>query len=862
MLVFWFGIAATAFILVAVHGGPWIAAKLRRGGLQVNRSRQAGEAPAGQGGPATDAMPHSQGTDPSVGLTAAQVEQQLHEVGYNEIPEKKTYPVLQFLSKFWGLTAWLLELIIAISWILGKTSDVYVVLALLVVNAVVAFSQEIRASKAVELLKKRLQVGTRVLRDAVWRDLPAKELVPGDVIRVRPGDFVPADAKILQGDLEIDQSSLTGEALPRRAVAGDVLYSGSVIQRGEANALVFSTGVATYYGRTAQLVQTSRPKLHVEEVISQVVRWLLLVVAVLLAALVAVSLVRGEQLVDMLPLTLIVLLSAIPVALPVMFTVSMAVGSIQLTRKGALVTRLSASEDAASMDVLCADKTGTITRNQLAVARILPGDGFTERDVVLYGALASQEANRDPIDLAFLAVAGGQGVRLEPFTVDDFTPFDPESRRTEARVTSDGTSFRVMKGAPLSVARACSASDAVTASVVAQEEELSRGGRRVLAVARIEAAGSAHIVGLVSLQDPLRPDSKDLVRQLHELGVSVKMLTGDALPVARQITEELGLTGQVQRASEFERLATENVAQAAEAADESAGFAEIYPEGKHAVVKALQKRGHVVGMTGDGVNDAPALRQAEVGIAVSTAVDVAKGAASVVLTTEGLSGIIELAKTGRMIHERITTWIINKISRTVLTSGFTVLAFLMTGSYVVSAFGLILMVVVTDFGKIALSTDNVRWSERPVSWNLSGPVKLAVGLGVVMLAECLAFFFVGIRIFHLEGNITALQTFTFEILFYFAIFSLLSARERGHFWHSRPSRTLVAVLGVEGLVSGIFATVGMPGLAALPVTTTLAVVGYSFAAALVLNDLVKVGLVKALGLRAPQGKWTEEARQG
>ena len=270
----------------------------------------------------------------------------------------------------------------------------------------------------------------------------------------------------------------------------------------------------------------------------------------------------------------------------------------------------------------------------------------------------------------------------------------------------------------------------------------------------------------------------------------------------------------------------------------------------------------MVGMTGDGVNDAPALRQAEVGIAVSTAVDVAKGAASVVLTTEGLSGIIELAKTGRMIHERITTWIINKISRTVLTSGFTVLAFLITGSYVVSAFGLILMVVVTDFGKIALSTDNVRWSERPVHWNLGGLVKLAVGLGVLMLAECLAFFFVGIRIFHLEGNIPALQTFTFEILFYFAIFSLLSARERGHFWHSRPSRTLVAVLATEGLVSGIFATVGMPGLAALPLTTTLAVVGYSFAAALVLNDWVKVGLVKALGLRAPRGKWTEEARQG
>ncbi len=853
-LAFWFVMAAAAFIVVATHGGPWIAARIRRGSSPGSRSGLAAEALTGEGSSTTDATSSSQDTDMSVGLTTAQVEQKLREVGYNEIPEKKSHPVLQFLSKFWGLTAWLLELIIVISWVLQKYSDVYVVLALLVVNAIVAFSQELRASKAVELLKKRLQAGTRALRDGSWRDLPARELVPDDVIRVRPGDFVPADARILAGVLEIDQSTLTGEALPRRAVANEVIYSGSVIQRGEANARVLSTGVATYYGRTIQLVQTSRPKLHVEEVISQVVRWLLLVVAVLLAALVAASLLRGERLVDMLPLTLIVLLSAIPVALPVMFTVSMAVGSIQLTRKGALVTRLSASEDAASMDVLCVDKTGTITRNQLAVARILPGDGFTERDVVLYGALASQEANRDPIDLAFLAAASGQRVRLESFTVDDFAPFDPDSRRTEARVTSNGMSFRVMKGAPLSVARACGTSDAVAASIAAQEEELSRGGRRVLAVARIEAAGSARIVGLVSLQDPLRPDSRDLVRQLRELGVSVKMLTGDALPVARQITEELGLIGQVQRASEFERLATVNVAKAAEAAEQSAGFAEIYPEGKHAVVKALQKRGRVVGMTGDGVNDAPALRQAEVGIAVSTAVDVAKGAASVVLTTEGLSGIIELAKTGRMIHERITTWIINKISRTVLTSGFTVLAFLITGSYVVSAFGLILMVVVTDFGKISLSTDNVRWSERPVRWNLSGLVKLAVGLGVLMLIECLAFFFVGLRIFRLQGNIPALQTFTFEILFYFAIFSLLGVRERDHFWRSKPSWTLAGVLGIEALLSGVFATIGMPGLAALPITTTLAVVGYSFATALVLNDWVKVGLVKAFGVRAAHGE--------
>lgn len=847
-LVFWFVMAATVSILAAVHGAPWVAARLRRRVSPEARSALA-VLPAGQGDPTTGGPSLAPETDPSAGLTTAQVERKLQEVGYNEIPEKRHYPVLQFLSKFWGMTAWLLELIIVISWVLQKYSDVYVVLALLVVNAIVAFSQELRASKAVEMLRKRLQVATRVLRDGTWQDLAARELVPGDIIRVRAGDFVPADARVLDGDLQVDQSTLTGEAFPRRAVERDVLYSGSVIQRGEANALVLATGPATSYGRTTQLVLTARPKLHVEEVISRVVRWLLLVVAALLAALVAVSLARGERLADMLPLALIVLLSAIPVALPVMFTVSMAVGSLQLTRKGALVTRLSATEDAASMDVLCVDKTGTLTQNRLAISHVLPWANFTEKDVVLYGALASQAANRDPIDLAFLARADTEQLGLEAFAIDEFSPFDPASRRTEARITLGSESFRVTKGAPLSIAKACALSDDVTAAVAAQEERLSRGGQRVLAVARIERQGSGRLVGLVSLRDPLRPDSDALVRELRDLGVEVKMLTGDALPVARQVTQEVGLVGEVQRASELHRLATEDADRAAEIAERSAGFAEMYPEGKYAVVSALQKRGHVVGMTGDGVNDAPALRQAEVGIAVSTAVDVAKGAASVVLTTDGLSSIVELAKTGRMIHERITTWIINKISRTVLTSGFTVLAFLISGSYVVSAFGLILMVVVTDFGKIALSTDNVRWSERPVGWNLSGLVKVAVSLGVLMLAECLAFFYAGLSMFDLGSNIPALQTFTFELLFYFAIFSLLSVRERDHFWHSRPSRALAGILGGEALLSGIFATIGMPGLAALPITTTLAVVGYSLATALILNDWAKVWLVRVCGVR-------------
>ncbi len=783
------------------------------------------------------------------GLRGEEAAERLARYGHNEVPQKRRNPLLLFLSKFWGPTAWMLELIIVLSWILQRRSDVYIVSSLLAVNSVLSFAQEHRASQAVEILKKQLQIVARVLRDGTWGVVPARELVPGDVIRARPGDFVPADAKIVEGELEIDQSALTGESQGIEKKADDVLYSGSIVRRGEANALVILTGARTYYGRTAELVQIARPKLHIEEVTSQVVRWLFLIVSVLVAAAFILSAARGVPIADILPLALVLLLSAIPVALPVMFTVSMAVGSLQLAHKGVLVTRLSAAEDAATMDVLCADKTGTITMNRLAVADVLPMLGWDEKDVLRYGALASREANQDPLDLAFLGAAKERGLIDGTFAITRFLPFDPETRRTEAVVEKSGENFRVMKGAVRSVAQASGADDKTIDGLEEKATVYAQKGHRVLAVAFGKEGERQQLVGLVSLFDALRPDSKRLIRELRGLGISVKMLTGDALPIARDVAVQAGFGNEIRRISDLSDLSQADAARAAELAERSDGFAEVYPEGKFTIVKSLQARGHVVGMTGDGVNDSPALRQAEVGIAVASATDVAKGASSVVLTGDGLGDIVSLIENGRMIYQRITTWIVNKVSRTILKAGFVVLAYLLTGRYVISASGMILVVLMTDFGKIALSTDNVRWSRDPETWNVRSLVKVGLVLGLVMLLECVGLLFLGLKVFDLESNLALLQTFTFEMLLFFALFSLLAVRERRHFWRSMPSRTLLLALLLEGIVGATLGTVGVPGLSRIPFVMTLSVIGYSFLFSLVVNDWIKFELVKRFHVR-------------
>jgi len=739
----------------------------------------------------------------------------------------------------------MLELIMVLSAVLRKYSDLIVVGALLVINAVLSFVQERRAAGVVEALRKRLQVSARVLRDSNWQVVPARELVPGDIVRVRPGDIIPADVKLLTGLLSVDQSALTGESKDADKKVGDVLSSGSIVRRGEGNGVVMLTGAKTYFGRTTRLVQEARPKLHIEAVVSKVVRWLFVIVGALLCVVVVLSLMRGAPLVEMVPLMLVLLMSAVPVALPVMFTVSMAVGSKELARRGVLVTRLSAAEDAATMDVLCVDKTGTITMNQLAVTGVIPLENATEADVIFAGALASQEANQDPIDLAFLSAAKDRKVfdNLAKVTPVSFAPFDAKNRRTEAVVEQNGQKLHVMKGAMRTIAEACGLQPPVIEALEARVSASAAKGYRTLAVARGPETGTPKLLGLVSLYDPPRADAKQLVAELQSLGVAVKMLTGDALPVAREIGSEVGLP-DIRRVADLKAESTQAGNKSVDLLAGADGLAEVFPEDKYTVVKHLQNAGHVTGMTGDGVNDAPALRQAEVGIAVSSATDVAKGAASVVLTQAGLTNIVALVEQGRTIYQRILTWIVNKISRTILKAAFVAIAYVVTGKFVVSAFAMLLLTFMTDFAKIALATDRVRPSKKPETWNIGGFVTVSVVLGVSMVVEALILLDLCWSRFDLSTDANSLYTFSFLTLLYLAVFSIISARERRWFWSTMPSKALAAALTADALTGTILTRVGIPGLAPLPWSQTLVIFGYAMVACLAVNDTLKVVMMR------------------
>ena len=783
--------------------------------------------------------------NPDTGLTRAEVESRRAESGYNEVAEKKKHPLLGFLRKFWGLSAWMLELIMVLSAVLGKYSDVILVGALLVINAVLSFLQERRAAGVVEALRKRLQVGARVRRDSTWQVIPARELVPGDVVRVRPGDIVPADVKLLTGTLSVDQSALTGESKDVDKPPASVLSSGSVVRRGEGNGVVVLTGAKTSFGRTTELVQQARPKLHIEAVVTKVVRWLFVIVGALLAVVVVLSLIRSVPLAEMVPLVLVLLMSAVPVALPVMFTISMAVGSKELAKRGVLVTRLSAAEDAATMDVLCVDKTGTITMNQLAVTEVIPQEHSTETDVLIAGALASQEANQDPIDLAFLAAAKERKIfdNAPTFTPVSFAPFDAKNRRTEAVVEQNGTKMRVMKGAVRTIAETCGLQAPAIEALEVRVNASAAKGYRTLAVARGPETGTPSLIGLVSLFDPPRPDAMQLIAALRGLGVSVKMLTGDALPVATELARGVGLPN-IRPMAELKAAIAAPGSTSVDLLAGVDGYAEVFPEDKYIVVQHLQASGHVTGMTGDGVNDAPALRQAEVGIAVSTATDVAKGAASVVLTEPGLTNIIALVEQGRTIYQRILTWIVNKISRTILKASFVSIAFVLTGKFVVSVFAMLLLTFMTDFAKISLSTDHVRWSKRPETWQIGGFVTVSVVLGIAMVAEALAFLWICWSRFGLATSDSALYTFSFLLLLYFAVFSVVSARERRAFWSTMPGKALIVALAADVLVGTILTRVGVPGLMPLPWSQTLAILAYAAVSCLIVNDAIKVVIIK------------------
>ncbi|MGD0887084.1 MAG: plasma-membrane proton-efflux P-type ATPase [Thermodesulfovibrionales bacterium] len=725
------------------------------------------------------------------GLSESEARKRLEIFGYNEIAEKKKNPFLTFLLRYWGPMPWLLELAMGLSFLLSHYLEGIIIFVLLTVNAVIGHVHSRGSQKAVELLKKRLAIKAKVLRDGKWVMKESKEIVPGDIIAVGLGDIVPADAKIISGELSIDQSALTGESLPVETHQEDIIYSSSVVRRGEARCGVVNTGANTYFGKTAELVKTAKPKSHQEEVIMTMVRYMMYLAIAALVLILAYGVIMRleEHIVTMLTLAVIFLMGAVPVALPAVLTIVQSVGAMELAKKGALVTRLDSIEDAASIDVLCLDKTGTITQNKLSVADSIPFFGNTKEDVVLTAALASQEEGMDVIDLAIIDYSKSMTVDFNAYKQISHTPFNPSIKRTEAIIEVDARHFKVVKGAPQIVLSMCRDMDKEGMEKAnGTIEELSRKGYRTIAVARSEGDNldNLKLTGLLPLADPPRPDSKSMIEQARKLGIKPIMLTGDSMAIAKEIALQAGIGGNIIRMADIGGLSED---EQMKVVGESDGFAEIYPEDKYKIVKLLQSRGHMVGMTGDGVNDAPALKQAEMGIAVSNATDVAKASASVVLTEPGISVIINAVTISRQTYQRMLTWVINKVTKVIEFVGLLTLSFFWLHDIVLSLLGMSLLVFANDFVTMSLATDNVKYTPNPNMWNVRNITLASLVPGMLLVAEDILVILTGMQYFHLEWE--KLRTLVMLNLIFNSQFRVLIVRERRHFWSSMPGRELL-----------------------------------------------------------------------
>ncbi|MGC8553477.1 MAG: plasma-membrane proton-efflux P-type ATPase [Phycisphaerae bacterium] len=661
------------------------------------------------------------------GLSSQEAAERLLKNGPNAVAEPKSHPLRAFLMKFWAPVPWMLEITFILEMALRKPVEAVIIALLLVGNAILAFVEEGRAQAALEILRHRLEINARVMRDGKWQPAPARDLVPGDCIYLRMGDMVPADARLVQGQIEVDQSALTGESAPVELAVGGDARSGSVVKRGEAAAEVTATGSKSFFGKTAELVRTAKTIGHMEQIIFAIVKYLLAMDAVLVVVVLIYAAIVGIAWSTILPFALILLVASVPVALPATFTLTQATASLEMADNNVLVTRLSAIQELAGMQQLCCDKTGTLTLNELALEQIQVLNDATEADVLAFAAQTCDAGTQDPIDMAILKKYQANLDANFHWKRSKLIPFDPAAKRAEAELELDGQKARAIKGAPVTLAALCNSQP----EILKQADILAAAGNRVVAVAA-QRGGELKMIGLLSLRDPPRPESRETIAKLQALGIRVRMVTGDGQATAKAISAQLGVGEKTADRSAIEKGQLD--------ADVFAG---VFPEDKIALVRQLQSSHIITGMTGDGVNDAPALKQAEVGIAVSNATDVARAAASLVLTKPGISHLTDAVIIGRKVYRRMLTYTTNKVTKTIQIGLFLSLGLLITGSLVTTPRLVLLLLFANDFATMSLAGDRVTPAKHPDRWNMRVLMSASALIAVSWLIYCFAVFYIG-----------------------------------------------------------------------------------------------------------------------
>ena len=776
------------------------------------------------------------------GLSEEEAQKRYKEYGYNEIIEEHVNPIVKFLKFFWGPIPWMIEIALILSLLIQHWQEFTVILILLLINGGVGFYQEYKADNAIDLLKEKLAYHVHVLRDGKWVELPSRETVPGDIIRVHLGDIIPADIKLIKGAyITVDESALTGESLPVDKSIEDIAYSGSIVQKGEMLGLVLSTGMSTYFGKAAELIAGVTPKSHLEEAVVKIGDYLIVLDLLMVSFIFIAGLFRHQSFFDILGFSLVLTIASIPVAQPAVLSVTMTVGAMALAKKKAIVSKLTSIEEMAGMDVLFSDKTGTLTKNQIVIAEIAPYDKFSEEDVLFYAGLASAK-NGDPIDKAIfdkIEESETLSKKIDKYKTLKFNPFDPVCKSTEAEIEyKDEYTFSVSKGAPQVILSRLSDGN-TEKNVCGLVDLFAEKGYRALGVAKTNEKGEWEFIGLITLYDAPRKTSKGTIAQARSLGIDVKMVTGDHIAIAKQTAKEIGLGTNIELPSAF---LDKHRAEAEEIVEKASGFAEVFPEHKYKLVELLQKKGKIVGMTGDGVNDAPALKKADAGIAVASAVDAAKSAADIVFTKPGLSVIVNAITESYRIFHRMRSYSIYRVAETIRILIFTAMVILIFNVYPVTALMLVLIALLDDIPVMTIAYDRTEKVNNPQKWNMYQVLGMSTFLGILGVLSSLILFFIGIDIFKLD--IAVLQTVIFLKLVVAGHLTMFVTRNTGHFWSVKPS----GIFFWSVILTDVFATVlAVSGLFLAPIGWEFAVFIWVYSLiAFLIEDYLKVYFARIL----------------